>query len=53
MFSKKAQMHMASPLDLVIILIGVVIGVALCWYGIQNGWPVVSGFCSSAVVPVA
>lgn len=51
-FSKKAQMiHMASPLDLVIILIGVMIGLALAWYGIANGWPVVSGFCPSVAVP--
>ena len=51
MFSKKAQMHMASPLDLVIILIGVVIGLAVAWYGIANGWPIVSGFCPGVAVP--
>ncbi len=51
-FSKKAQMiHMAGPADIIIILVGVLIGVVVTWYGISQGWPVISGFCPSVAVP--
>ena len=49
MFNKRGSMHTASPVDLVIILIGIVIGLALAWYGISHGWPVISGFCPTVV----
>jgi len=51
-FGKKAQMmHQASGMDLVIILIGVVLGIVLVWYGVNNGWLPSSMFCPEAVAP--
>ncbi len=49
MFGKKAQgMHVASGLDLVIILIGVIIGVFLVYYGLNNGWLPSGAFCPTS-----
>ncbi|MBI2040867.1 MAG: hypothetical protein HYT16_02070 [DPANN group archaeon] len=46
MFGKKAQgMHVASGADLIIILIGVVIGVVLVYYGLNGGWLPSGAFC--------
>ncbi|MBI4095316.1 MAG: hypothetical protein HY438_00485 [DPANN group archaeon] len=50
MFGKKAQgMHTASGLDLVIILIGVIIGVAVVYYGLHGGWLPSGTFCPAPV----
>lgn len=52
MLNKKAQgMHMWGGTDAIIILVGVIIGLAIAWYGISSGWPVVSGFCPGSAVP--
>ena len=51
---KKGSMHTASPVDLVIVLVGVIIGIALIWYGSQQGWGFISSICScpaAAVTP--
>jgi hypothetical protein len=46
---KKGMMHQASPVDLVIVLVGVIIGIALIWYGSQQGWGFISSICSCPV----
>lgn len=45
-FGKKAQaMHMASGLDIVILLVGVIIGIILVYYGLNAGWLPSGLFC--------
>ncbi len=48
MMNKKAQMmgmHMWGFADIFIILFGVILGVALTWYGLNNGYLPLSYFC--------
>ena len=53
-FGKKAQgMHTASGMDIVIVLIGVVLGIVLVWYGLNNGILPSGMFCPTPVAPVA
>ncbi len=53
LFGKRAQMmHQASGMDLVIILIGVILGIVLVWYGLSNGWLPSSMFCPTPAAPV-
>ncbi len=50
MFGKKAQMiHQGSSLDLVIVLIGLIIGIFLVYYGLNHGMLPVSSFCPAPV----
>ncbi len=45
-FNRKGQMmHMASGLDLVIILIGIIIGLFIAWWGLNNGYLPAGMFC--------
>jgi hypothetical protein len=46
---KKGSMHQASPVDGVIMLVGVIIGIALIWYGASQGWGFISSICSCPV----
>jgi hypothetical protein len=51
LFGKKGSMHQASPVDVVIVLVGVIIGIALIWYGSQQGWGFISSICSCPAAP--
>jgi hypothetical protein len=50
--TKKAMMgmHTFGGLDIVIVLVGVIIGIALVWYGIQQGWMPQDIFCPPPAV---
>ncbi len=53
MFGKKAQgMHMFGGLDIVIVLIGVILGMVLVYYGINGGWLPSGLFCPAPAAPV-